>query len=146
MKITWVIIALVSGAFLPIQAGLNSRMGKLVESPVHASLISFIVGAFTVLLYSILTKQHVEWAGLRMAPPYVWLAGLLGAFYVTSIIMAFPRIGPAMTFGIVVAGQMIMSVLLDHFNILVAQQHSVNIWKLLGIVLIVTGVVIIRKF
>jgi transporter family-2 protein len=146
MKITWIIIAFVSGTFLPIQAGLNNRMGKAIESPVHASLISFIVGAFAVLFYSMLTKQHVAWAGVRMAPAYVWAGGLLGAFYVTSIILAFPRIGPAMTFGIVVAGQMIMSVLLDHLNILVAQQQSVNIWKLLGIVLIITGVVIIRKF
>ena len=146
MKFTWIIIALVSGAFLPIQAGLNTRLGKAVESPVHASLISFIVGALAVLLYSVLTKQHVAWAGLRNAPVYVWIGGLLGAFYVTAIILAFPKIGPAMTFGIVVAGQMIMSVLLDHFDILVAQQHSINAWKLLGIFLIVTGVVIIRKF
>lgn len=145
MKITWIIIALMSGAFLPIQAGLNTRLGKAVESPVHASLISFIVGAIAVLLYSMLTKQHAVWAGLRNAPVYVWIGGLLGAFYVTAIILAFPRIGPAMTFGIVVAGQMIMSVLLDHFDILVAQQHSINVWKLLGIFLIVTGVVIIRK-
>lgn len=146
MKIAWITIALLSGAFLPIQAGLNTRMGKAVESPIHASLISFIVGAFAVLLFSVLSKQHAVWTGLRTAPAYVWLAGLLGAFYVTSIILAFPRIGPAMTFGLVVAGQMIMSVLLDHFNILVAQQHAISIWKLLGIVLIVTGVVIIRKF
>jgi transporter family-2 protein len=146
MKITWVIIALISGAFLPIQAGLNTRLGKAIESPVHASLISFIVGTLAVLLYSILTKQHVAWAGLRTAPAYVWAGGLLGAFYVTSIILAFPRIGPAMTFGLIVAGQMIMSVSLDHFDILVAQPHPVNVWKLLGIVLIVTGVVIIRKF
>lgn len=146
MKITWIIIAFVSGAFLPIQAGLNNRMGKAIDSPVHASLISFIVGALAVLLYSIITKQHVAWVGLRNAPVYVFMAGILGAFYVTSIILAFPQIGPAMTFGIIVAGQMIMSVLLDHFNILVAQQHAVNVWKLLGVVLIVTGVVIIRKF
>ncbi|GAB2825751.1 DMT family transporter [Ferruginibacter profundus] len=146
MKITWIIIALVSGAFLPIQAGLNSRMGKAIESPVHASLISFIVGAVTVLLYSILTKQQVYWSGFRNAPAYVLLAGVMGAFYVTAIILTFPKIGPAMTFGIVVAGQMTMSVLLDHFNILVAQQHTVTVWKLLGVVLIITGVVIIRKF
>jgi transporter family-2 protein len=146
MKITWIIIALLSGAFQPIQAGLNTRLGKAVESPVHASLISFIVGALSIFLYSILTKQYVAWAGLRNAPAYVFIAGVLGAFYVTSIILAFPQIGPAMTFGFIVTGQMIMSVLLDHFNILVAQKHSVNLWKLLGIVLIVTGVAIIRKF
>ena len=106
----------------------------------------FIVGALAVLVFSLITKHPVSWTGLKSAPEYVWLGGILGAFYVTAIILAFPRIGPAMTFGLVVAGQMIISVLLDHFNILVAQQHSINIWKLLGILLIVTGVVIIRKF
>ena len=146
MKLTWIIIAFMSGAFLPIQAGLNTRLGKTIESPVHASLISFIVGALAVLVFSLITKQPVSWAGLRSAPGHVWLGGILGAFYVTAIILAFPRIGPAMTFGLVVAGQMIISVLLDHFNILVTQQHPVNVWKLLGIVLIVAGVVIIRKF
>lgn len=146
MKFIWIIIALISGAFLPIQAGLNTRMGKALVSPIHASLVSFIVGTVSISLYCFLTKQHVSWAGLRVAPIYVWLGGLLGAFYVTSIILAFPKIGPAMTFGLVVAGQMITSILLDHFNILVAQQHSINIWKLVGIILIVTGVVIIRKF
>ncbi len=146
MKGTWIIIALLSGAFLPIQAGINSRMGKVLESPVHASLISFITGTFTILLFSILTKQQVSWAGLKTAPSYLWLGGLLGAFYVTAIILAFPKIGPALTFGLVVAGQMIISILLDHFNILVSQQHSINSWRVLGIGLIVIGVVIIRKF
>ena len=146
MKITWIIIALISGAFLPLQAGLNTRLGKGIESPVHASLISFIIGALVIILYSTITKQHVSWAGLRTVPGYVWLGGVLGAFYVTAIILAFPKIGPALTFGLVVTGQMIISVLLDHFNILVAQQHSINIWRIIGILLIITGVVIVRKF
>ena len=146
MKVLWIIIAFVSGSFLPIQAGLNTRLGKSIESPVYSSMISFIVGAFAVLLYIAFTKQHVTWAGIKTAPAYVWIGGALGAFYVTAIILAFPRIGPALTFGLVVAGQMVIAVLLDHFNILVAQQHSINIWRILGIVLIIGGVVIIRKF
>ena len=145
MKITWIILALLSGAFLPIQGGLNSRLGKTIESPVHASLISFVVGAISIALYCLITRQHVLWTGLKTAPAYLWLGGILGAFYVTAIILAFPRIGPALTFGLVVAGQMIMSVLLDHFNILVVQPQPVNIWKVLGIVFIISGVIIIRK-
>jgi transporter family-2 protein len=146
MKITWIILALLSGAFLPIQGGLNSRLGKTIESPVHASLISFVVGAITIALYCFTTRQHVLWTGLKTAPAYLWLGGILGAFYVTAITLAFSRIGPALTFGLVVAGQMIMSVLLDHFNVLVVQPQAVNIWKILGIALIISGVVIIRKF
>jgi len=146
MKITWIILALLSGMFLPIQAGLNSRLGKTIESPVHASLISFIVGAIAIAVYSVTTRQHVLWIGLKTAPPYLWLGGILGAIYVTVIILAFPRIGPALTFGLVVAGQMIMSVMLDHFNVLVAQPQPMNIWKLLGVMLVISGVIIIRKF
>ncbi len=146
MKFTWIIMALLSGAFLPIQAGLNTRLGKAIESPVHASLISFVIGAFAVFLYSLLTKQQVAWMALKETPAWFFLGGILGAFYVTAIILAFPRIGPALTFGLVVAGQMIISVILDHFNVLVAQQHAFNIWRLLGVILIVSGVIIIRKF
>jgi bacterial/archaeal transporter family-2 protein len=146
MKTIWIMLAFAAGAFLPIQAGLNTRLGKSIESPVYASMISFVVGALAVLLYIILTKQHVVWQGLKMAPVYVWIAGALGAFYVTVIVLAFPRIGPALTFGLVVAGQMTIAVVLDHFNILTAQQHSINWWRILGMLMIVVGVVVIRKF
>ena len=139
-------MAFAAGTFLPMQAGLNSRLGKSIESPVYASMISFITGAFAVLIYILITKQHVSWAGLKTAPAYTWIAGALGAFYVTTVILAFPRIGPALTFGLVVLGQMVIAVLLDHFNILVAQQHNINIWRILGVILIVGGVIIIRKF
>nr|WP_321411572.1 DMT family transporter [uncultured Carboxylicivirga sp.] len=146
MKWQWMLIALVSGAFLPIQAGLNTKLGKTIESPVYASLVSFAVGVIALTLFVILTKQEIAWNGFKSAPSYVWLGGILGAFYVTAIILSFPRIGPAMTFGLVIAGQMLIAVLLDHFNILVAQQHSINIWRIVGVMLIVGGVILIRKF
>jgi transporter family-2 protein len=145
-KIIWLLIVFIAGSFLPIQAGLNNKMGKAIDNPVYASMISFVVGAISLCIYVLLTKQTVSWIGLKSAPLYVWLAGVLGAFYVTAIIFAFPRIGPALTFGLVVAGQMVISILLDHFKILVAQQHPINIWRIVGVLLIVGGVVIIRKF
>ena len=146
MKIAWLFIALLAGALLPIQAGLNAKLVKSIASPVHASLLSFITGALAVAFFILLTKQSVSWAGVKSAPGYVWIAGVLGAFYVTVVILAFPRIGAALTFGLVVAGQMLISMLLDHFNILVHQQHPINIYRIMGILLIVSGVIIIRKF
>lgn len=146
MKFFWIILALLSGAFLPVQAGLNARLGKSLHNPIYASMISFIIGAIAVILYILLTRQEVVWEGVKKAPGYAWMGGVLGAFYVTAIILAFPRIGPALTFGLVVAGQMVIAILLDHFNILVTQQHTITIWRILGVVLIVAGVILIRKF
>lgn len=145
-KIIWIILALLCGAVLPIQAGLNARLGIAAQNPVYASIISFIVGTFGLALYILVTKQPLHLAGLREAPAYLWFGGLLGAFYVTAIVLLFPKLGSGLTFGLVVAGQMIISVLLDHFNVLVKEPTPISFMKLLGITLVVAGVIIIRKY
>ncbi|MFN8281741.1 MAG: DMT family transporter [Chitinophagales bacterium] len=145
-KIIWILLAFLSGTFLPIQGGLNSRLGKAAGNPVYAALFSFIIGTFGLLIYILVSRQTISWSGVKAAPTYAWLGGLLGAFYITVIILAFPKLGPGLTFGLVVAGQMIVSVLMEHNNILVAQQNPINAMKLLGIVLVITGVIIIRRY
>jgi bacterial/archaeal transporter family-2 protein len=145
-KFVWIIIAFVAGAVLPIQAGFNFRLGKSIYSPVYASMISFLVGMISVGLYGPATTQGLSLNELKTAPPYVWLGGILGGFYVTAVILTFPRLGPSLTFGLVVAGQMLVSIVLDHFNILVTQPHPINVWRVVGIMLVIAGVIVIRKF
>lgn len=142
----WLIVAIAAGAVLPIQAGLNSRLAKEIESPVYASLVSFIVGALALFSYVIVMRQPVSWNGFRSASFMSWTGGVLGAFYVTAVILTFPKLGPALTIGLVVAGQMILSVLLDHANILVAHPAPLSLYRVLGVGLIVAGVILIRKF
>ena len=147
MKVAWVLLVFICGALLPLQAGLNTRLGKSIDSPIYASLFSCMVGALVVGCYLLFAKQSFSWNGLKSASPYSWLGGgVLGAVYITATMLALPRIGMALTFGLVVAGQVLMAVLLDHLNVLVAEQHSINIWRLMGISLIIAGVVIVRKF
>jgi bacterial/archaeal transporter family-2 protein len=145
-KLLWITLAFVSGAFLPLQAALNTRLGKTVSSPLHASLISFLIGSAGLALYILLTRQPATFTALKSAPLYVWIGGLLGACYVTAIILLFPRLGPGLTFGLVVAGQMTLAAFLEHFNILVAQPHPISFIRVLGILLIIVGVVLVRFF
>jgi len=145
-KLSWIILVVCAGALLPIQAGLNTRMGKAVDSPVWASLISFGVGLVAMLIYVLATRQTIQLASIKNVPSYTWVAGALGAFYVTSVVLAFPRLGPALAFGLIVGGQLLMSLIMDHFNILVHQPHPINIYRIIGIALIVAGVVLIRKY
>ena len=145
-KVIWIVLTLVAGAFLPIQAGLNTRLGKAIASPVYASLISFLVGLVGLLVYILVTRQTVSFAGIKETPGHLWLGGLLGAFYITVIIFAFPVLGPGLTFGLIVAGQMVVSILLEHFNILVAHPSPISYMKILGVVLVVAGVIIIRRY
>ncbi|MDF2455129.1 MAG: hypothetical protein K0R51_1122 [Cytophagaceae bacterium] len=145
-KILWIVLTFLSGAVLPIQAGLNAKLGKAAASPLYASLISFVVGTVGLVLYILCTRQTISWTGLKEVPVYLWLGGLLGAFYIAVIVFAFPKLGPGLSFGLIVAGQMIVSILLEHNNLLVSQANPVSLMRVLGISLIIAGVVIIRKF
>ena len=147
MKFAWLIIVFISGALLPFQAGLNARLGKSIASPIYASMFSFIVGAISVAIYLQFTKETITWSGVKSASIFSVLGGgITGAIFITATMLALPRIGMALTFGLVVAGQVVVAVLLDHFKILVTEQHPFNLWRLLGITLIMLGVIIVRKF
>ena len=147
MKIIWIIIVFICGALLPLQIGFNAKLGKSIGSPLYSALICFIVGVVAMALYIPFTKESITWTGLKSASTLSLLGGgLIGAFFITASMLAMPRIGMALTFGLIVAGQVIIAALLDHFNILVGQQHSINVGRLVGITLIITGVIIVGKY
>ncbi|MBC7846320.1 MAG: DMT family transporter [Flavobacterium sp.] len=146
MKTLWIIMAFFSGFFLPLQGGINARLGKELQSPIYASLISFLIGATAIMVFIFLSDQTVSWGGIKTAPAYTWIGGILGAFYVTTIILCVPKIGSTLTFGLVIAGQMVAAVVMDHFKIFVSEQHPINLIRIVGILLIISGVIIIKKF
>ncbi len=94
IKTLWILMTLAAGAALPIQGGINSKLGKTLASPLHAALISFTIGAVDLFMYCVMTKQTVTWTGLKELPLGYWTGGLLGATYVTIVIFVFPKLGP----------------------------------------------------
>ena len=144
MKLIWMIWAFAAGAVLPLQAVLNGRMGGHLKQPLVASMLSFAVGMLTMLILSLGVWGQIDWGGLRTAPAWLWLAGVIGAFYVTSVILLAPKLGAALTFGLVVLGQMSLSLLIDHLGLLSIPQHPVTPWRVAGLALIVAGVLVFR--
>ena len=145
-KIFWIVMVVIAGAFLPMQGSMNSKLAKAGENPVYASMISFTIGVLALVAYILLTSQNVSWKGLKDAPSYSWLGGVLGAFYVTVIIFAFPKIGPGLTFGLVVAGQLITSMVMEHFQIMGTPHQPISLGRIVGVLLIIIGVVAVKKF
>jgi transporter family-2 protein len=145
-KLVWIAIAFVAGALIPMQGGLNARMGASISSPLHASLISFAVGTLAIGAYVLVTRQGVAWDGVGRAPWYAWLGGFCGAFSLTAIILTFPKLGPGLAFGLVIAGQLVVSLLLEHVDVLVAQPHPITLLRVVGISLVLGGVMLIRSY
>ncbi|MFT5997786.1 MAG: transporter family-2 protein [Neolewinella sp.] len=140
------LLAIIAGVMLPIQAGLNSEIGRVVKSPVYATLISFLVGTIGLVLYLLATRAN--WADIKGGfhlPWYYWTGGLMGAVYVVAIIILAPRFGVALTFGLTVAVQMLVSVVMDHYGWLGVPTSPINWMRVLGVTMVIGGVVLIRN-
>ena len=141
------LLALVAGAMMPTQAAINNKLAGYVQSPVSAAFISFLVGTVGLFVYLIASGTPISSIfNIKAAPPIAWLGGLLGAFFVTCTVVLAPRIGVAMTFSLIVAGQMLITLVLDHFGFLGVPVREISLARVFGILLITAGVVIIRRF
>lgn len=146
MKLALILLAVVSGAVLPIQAALNGKMGRAVGDPIYAALISFIVGSIGLLGYVVMSNTALSSiTEARHMPLSVWLAGIVGAFYVACVIILAPKLGVALTFALIVTGQMGVSLLMDHFGLIGIPVREINLFKVFGIMLIIAGVIMIRS-
>jgi len=148
MRIFLLLLAVAAGAMLPIQATLNAKMAKFAASPVLAALLSFATGTVALILYALFTQPNIitQLTSTRQAPIYIWLAGIIGAFYVVGSVSLLPQLGVALTFSLIIAGQMLVTLVLDHYGLLGVPVKTINLPRLIGILLIIGGVILIRKF
>lgn len=143
----YLLIALLAGAMMPAQAAANNKMADFVDSPILAALVSFIVGTIALIVYLLLSGVSLtSLAGARDAPVYAWIGGLMGAFFVAATVTLLPKLGVAMTFSLVIAGQMFMTLVIDHFGLLGVEIRQVSWPRVAGILLITGGVVLVRRF
>jgi transporter family-2 protein len=146
VKAFWFIaLAFMVGGFLPIQGGFNARMGQLLDHPLQASLVSFAVG--TLFLAVCLWLPGIGLPGLsqlRGIPWYLLTGGFMGAVFVTLVLLLIPRVGVANVLVATMAGQLVVSMLLDHFGWLGAPAHPLGISRVLGGLCLMLGVVLIR--
>ena len=149
MRIIWILLpfGLAAGAALAVQFSINAQLRAFVGGPMVAATISFFVGTLALFATSLIGRQSWPLGGaIEHAPWWVWVGGLLGAFYVLATIVLVPRLGAGLTVGLIVAGQVIASVLIDHFGLLRVPVHEATSPRIIGAALIVVGVVLVQKF
>lgn len=141
------IFAVLAGAVLPIQAGMGITLGQFAKNPIFGAFASFIVGAVFLAIILIISRFDFSLVlHSKEIRSIHWLAGVLAAFYVCTVFLIAPRLGTALTFALVVLGQMIVSLILDHYGSFNLPINPINWKRLLGVVLLVSGVILIRRF
>lgn len=145
----WLILAaaLGIGALLAGQVGVNASLGKHLGQPVLAALASFSIGTLALLLYALVLR--LPWpapSSVTGFPWWVWLGGLMGAVYVTASVILAPRLGVAVFTALVVAGQLVAALVMDHYGWLGIEELPVTPGRLVGAALLAAGVVLMKLY
>lgn len=146
MKYIFYIIPAIAGLTITTQAGVNSQLRFAVNSPLLAAFISFFTGTVILGLAVLVTRQPIpSLAQLSQIELYKFAGGLLGAFFVTGIILSIPKIGSANLFAIVIAGQMFFALLYDYFGMFGFPRSAITWERVAGVLLLVSGAYLINK-
>lgn len=143
----YIVLAVIAGIMMPTQAAINNKLAVTVNSPILAALVSFVVGTVALLLYVLAAGIPLgNLLDAKNASAIAWTGGILGAFFVASTVTLVPRLGVALTFSLIIAGQMLVTLVIDHFGLLGVPVKEVNLIRVVGVTLITIGVILIRKF
>jgi transporter family-2 protein len=139
-------LALIAGALLPVQAAMNAQLARSLQSVPHAAVLSYLIGSVT-LIGMLLSRRFgaPDWRGLRTAPRWSLLAGLLGAWYVTSSTLLIANLGATLTLGLVVAGQSLAGLVLDHHGWLGVRRRRLNLGGYVALGLFLTAMALLLQ-
>jgi bacterial/archaeal transporter family-2 protein len=141
----YLLLAFAGGAALPFQAGINAQLADWLGSPVRAAFVSFLVGTIVLVVAAALVFRPLPSGGrLSDAPWWVWVGGALGAFYVAASIVTAPRLGAATLIALVVAGQALASLIVDHYGWVGFEAQQITAGRIAGMVLVGAGVALVR--
>jgi transporter family-2 protein len=143
----YLLFAFAAGVVLPLQAGINAELAEWLGSPVRAAFVSFLVGTLLLIPAAALVFRPLPSLGrLGAAPWWIWVGGALGAFYVAAAVVTAPKLGAATLIALVVAGQALASLVVDHFGWVGFEPKHISAGRLIGMALVGCGVALVRIF
>lgn len=139
------VIALGAGVSVATQQVLNGSLRTALGSPAWAGLASYAGGLVTMIVAVIALREGVpSWKTIVDVPWYAWSGGVFGGAFILLAILLLPKLGAATLFALVIAGQVLAAITLDHFGAFGLTPHPVGTARLVGAALLIAGVVLIR--
>jgi len=130
------------GAILPLQGLVNARLATALHGPVMAAFVSFLVGSVVLGTWLLVARTPLGATPDARFPAWIWVGGVLGAIYVAVFTLLIPRVGAAAAICLAVFGQVVASMLLDHYGVLQAQRPA-DWTRVSGAILVLLGVLLV---
>ncbi len=140
-----VVLTAFAGGLVALQAPINSGLGKSVGT-FQASFLSFALGTLVLAAIALLAKggfghlgeaRHLSW--------YYLTGGVLGAAYVTSVLVTVRTLGAGGVVAATIAGQLAISVVVDQLGILGVAKQPISVARVAGVVLLAVGTYLVVR-
>lgn len=143
----WRLFGVFIGTLTSVQTAVNSRLGLIIDAPVKAAVISFIVGVSLLTMICLADRvraRTVVGSSGETNTWWMWLGGLIGAAFVLTNVYLGHLIGTGLTIIVLLTGSMIGGLIVDRFGLLGAERRKISQRALIGIVVILSGIALIR--
>jgi bacterial/archaeal transporter family-2 protein len=144
-NLLFALLAAGAGACIALQASANSAFRKNLDDPWYAAFFS-ICGTFITAIVAMIVfrPSPPSSEAFRSTQWWNWIGGPLGAMIVLAGAALTQRLGAAAFIALVVGGQLICSILLDHFALLGLPEQPISAHRIAGVILVVAGVLCIK--
>jgi bacterial/archaeal transporter family-2 protein len=148
------VLSLIGSALLAAGAGISFVMQQVVNADLRTALgsaawagfVSYLGGTLCMLALAMVLREALPSPlATGQSHWWAWSGGLFGAIYIAVSIFLVPRLGAATFIALLVAGQMLSSVLFDHYGLFGVAPRPAGPSRLLGSVLLIVGVILIRR-
>ena len=138
-------LLLVVGALLSLQAGANVQLATATRSPLGASALQLSLGAALLLGLAALLGSLGALDQIDDVEPWHLVGGLGSAVYITAGILLFPRLGAIVSVGLFVAGQTLVSLLLDVTGWLGVSRQALDGAAVAGALAMLAGIALVVR-
>lgn len=141
-----ILLSLLAGFAVPLQAGTNARLGALLGHPLWATGVSLLVSLLALMVVLLVIKvPKPNLSALSGAPWWIWIGGIAGVLYITIALLMAPRLGALNFIMAVIIGQLVISLIIDYFGLVGLPRKDISLQKLVGVLVVVGGFVITTR-
>jgi bacterial/archaeal transporter family-2 protein len=134
-----------AGGLIALQAPINSTLGRSVGT-FQAAFMSFLVGTIALAVVATFARGGLAQIGeVRNVAWYYLIGGLLGAVYVSSVLVTVRSLGAGGVTAATIAGQLTLAVVVDHFGWLGVERQAITLPRVAGILLLAAGVALVVR-
>jgi bacterial/archaeal transporter family-2 protein len=140
------VLTVTAGVSVLIQQALNANLRAELNSAAWSGFMSYFLGVLCMIVLAIILRDPVPSGGtIARVPLWAWSGGVFGAIFIALSIVALPKLGGAAYIALLVTGQMVAALTVDHFGWLGVPERPIDVPRMLGVALLIGGVVLIRR-